>query len=166
MKIVLLLTLLALASTSTGKAIVKVYNSIEDYRVEHPDANLIPLIAEDLEIDGSRNYSIGRRQTGKSMEKQEYVKNKAFLFAGDSVVANANNKKSWPTAQNVTTTLTYPSSGNGAFLTYILINCEQSSNLGQAYITYGGIGQHFVQIIVEAQVTTYFNYAAFFYGIK
>ena len=64
MKIVLLLTLLAFASTSTGKAIVKVYNSIEDFKILFPDAKLIPLIAEDLEIDDSRNYSIGHRQTG------------------------------------------------------------------------------------------------------
>lgn len=70
-------------------------------------------------------------------------------------------------AQNVTTTLTYPSSGgNGAFLTYVLINCDQSSNIGQAYVTYGGINQHYIQIVVEARVTSYFNYAAFFYGIK
>jgi Transcription activator MBF2 len=86
---------------------------------------------------------------------------------GDIVVANANNKKKWPVAQNVTTTLSYPSSGgSGAYLTYILINCEQASNLGQAYVTYGGVGQHSVQIIIEARVTNYFNYAAFFYGIK
>lgn len=83
------------------------------------------------------------------------------------MVANANNKRNWPVSQNVTTTLTYPSSGgNGAFLTYILVNCEQSVDMGRAYITYGGVGQHFIQIIIEAQFTTYFNYAAFFYGIR
>lgn len=83
------------------------------------------------------------------------------------MVANANSNKSWPVFQNVSTTLTYPSSGgNGAYLTYVLINCEQSSNLGRAYVTYGGVGQHFIQIIIEAQVTSYFNYAGFFYGVK
>lgn len=83
------------------------------------------------------------------------------------MVANANNKKKWPVSQNVTTTLSYPSTGtNGAFLTYILINCEQSSNIGQAYVTYGGVGQHYIQIVIDTRVTTYFNYAAFFYGIK
>lgn len=90
-----------------------------------------------------------------------------ICFSGDVVVANSNNKKQWPTSQNVTTTLSYPpSGGNGAYITYILVNCEQASNLGRAYITYGGVSQHFVQIIIEAQVTSYFNYAAFFYGIK
>jgi Transcription activator MBF2 len=89
-----------------------------------------------------------------------------FRFPGDAVVANANNKKTWPVAQNVTTTLSYPSTGQGAYLTYILINCEQGSNLGTAYVTHGGVGQHSVQIIIEAKLTTYFNYAAFFYGIK
>lgn len=89
------------------------------------------------------------------------------MIQGDAVVANSSDKKRWPNSQNVTTTLSYPSTGgNGAYLTYILINCEQASNLGRAYITFGGIGQHNVQIIIEAQVTYYFNYAAFFYGIK
>lgn len=54
----------------------------------------------------------------------------------------------------------------GAYLTFVLVNCEQASNLGTAYVTYGGVHQHFIQIIIEAQVTSYFNYAAFFYGIK
>lgn len=90
-----------------------------------------------------------------------------ITLVGDAVVANISNKKTWPVAQNVTTTLSYPSNGgSGAFLTYILINCEQSSNIGQAYVTYGGINQHFIQIVMEARVSTYFNYAAFFYGVK
>lgn len=90
-----------------------------------------------------------------------------LISIGDVVVANVSNKKKWAQPQNVTTTLSYPSSGGqGAFLTYILINCEQSSNLGRAYVTSGGVQQHYVQIVIESQVTTYFNYASFFYGIK
>jgi hypothetical protein len=89
------------------------------------------------------------------------------MCSGDAVVANVNNKQSWPVAQNVTTTLTYPSSGsNGAFLTYVVINCDQSSNMGEAWVSYGGVNQHFIQIIIDTRITTYFNYAAFFYGIK
>ena len=78
-----------------------------------------------------------------------------------------SDQKKWPSSQNVTTTLSYPSNGgNGAYLTYILINCEQSSNIGNAYVTQGGVQQHFVQIVVETSFTIYFNYAAFFYGIQ
>lgn len=83
------------------------------------------------------------------------------------VVANGSDKKRYSVPQNVTTTLTYPSSGgNGAYLTFIQVNCEQSSNIGQAYVTSGGVNQHFIQIVIEARVTNYFNYAAFFYGVK
>lgn len=86
--------------------------------------------------------------------------NTAFLFLG-------SDQKKWPSSQNVTTTLSYPSTGgNGAYLTYILINCEQSSNIGNAYVTQGGVQQHFVQIVIETSFTNYFNYAAFFYGIQ
>ncbi|CRK95679.1 CLUMA_CG009137, isoform A [Clunio marinus] len=129
---------------------IKTVNNIEDFKENNPGVTLIEMDFEDQEqFVISRSYSLGVRQTG------------------DSVVANGSNKRKWSIPQNVTTTLSYPSSGgNGAFLTYILINCEQSSNLGRAYVTSGGVGQHFIQIIVEAQVTNYFNYAAFFYGIK
>lgn len=82
-------------------------------------------------------------------------------------MANAANKNKWAQPQNVSTTLTYPNPGQqGAFLTYILINCDQSSTLGSAYVVAGGVQQHFVQIIIQAQVTTYFNYSALFYGFK
>lgn len=64
MKIVLFLTLLVFAS-STGNAITKVYDSIEEFKVKHPDATLIKLFAEDNEVDGNRIYTLGRRQTGR-----------------------------------------------------------------------------------------------------
>jgi len=142
---VLLLTLISFAACN----VIKVFNSIEDFKAKNPEVKLIELEAVDHDLTDSRSYTLGARQTG------------------DIVVANASDKKTWPISQNVTTTLTYPSSGGyGAFLTFILINCDQSSNLGRAYVTQGGIGQHFIQIIVEARITTFFNYAAFFYGIK
>lgn len=169
MKILVAFTLLLFVSISTGNAITKVYSSVEEFKVKHPDVKLIKLIAEDHEVDGSRSYSLGSRQTGKHILKVKKIPAEILSveFLGDVVVANSNNKKTWPVSQNVTTTLSYPSSGgNGAFLTYVLVNCDQASNLGQAYVTYGGVGQHFIQIIIEARLTTYFNYAAFFYGIK
>lgn len=81
------------------------------------------------------------------------------------MVANGSDKKSWHSPQNVSTTLTYPSTGGyGAYLTYVIVHCDQSSNLGRAYVVHGGVYQHFIQIVVEANVTTYFNYSALFYG--
>ena len=78
------------------------------------------------------------------------------MFSGDVVVANGADKKKYPQLYNVSTVLTYPSSGgNGAFLTYIIINCEQSSNTGVAYVARGGVKQHFIQIIIETAYTKY-----------
>lgn len=168
MKILLAFSLLLLASFSYSK-VITVYKSVDEFTLLYPDVKLIELVAEDHELDGSRSYSLGARQTGNiSLDHVRRLFNeKDFFASGDSVVANASNKKSWPQSQNVTTTLSYPSPGTtGAFLTFVLINCEQSSNLGNAYVTYGGVQQHFIQIIIETQVTSYFNYAAFFYGIK
>ncbi|CAG9800512.1 unnamed protein product [Chironomus riparius] len=136
-------------SLVNGNEIQTIYSSINDFEEKNPGVKIIPMDTYSNHFNLSRSYSLGSRQTG------------------DAVVANINKNNKWPVVQNVTTTLTYPSSGgNGAFLTYVLINCEQSSNIGQAYVTYGGVHQHFIQIIVEAHVTSFFNYAAFFYGIK
>lgn len=47
---------------------------------------------------------------------------------------------------------------------YILIFFIQSSNMGQARIVGGGIGQRQISIIIEARSTLYFNYRAAIYG--
>ncbi|CAO1336481.1 unnamed protein product [Diamesa tonsa] len=112
--------------------------SISKFLAENPGTKLVRLDTYTNE-DASRTYSLGL----------------------------GSDQKKWPSSQNVTTTLSYPSTGgNGAYLTYILINCEQSSNIGNAYVTQGGVQQHFVQIVIETSFTNYFNYAAFFYGIQ
>lgn len=41
----------------------------------------------------------------------------------------------------------------------------QSSNLGQAYVTDGGIGENRITIVVEAQNTTIFRHRARIFGI-
>lgn len=69
MKIVLFLALLVFASSSSGNAITKVYNSIEEFTVQHPDVKLIKLTAEDFEVDGTRSYSLGSRQTGRFLKE-------------------------------------------------------------------------------------------------
>lgn len=40
----------------------------------------------------------------------------------------------------------------------------QSSNLGQAYIISGGIGQRQISVLIVAKQTVYFNYRAAVYG--
>lgn len=170
-------------SLVNGNEIQTIYSSINDFVEKNPGVKIIPMDTHSNHFNLSRSYSLGSRQTGtkncdflinSESPFLNFWPKKKFMYSwwcfiplGDAVVANINKNNKWPVAQNVTTTLTYPSTGgNGAFLTYVLINCEQSSNIGQAYVTYGGVHQHFIQIVVEAHVTNYFNYAGFFYGIK
>lgn len=49
-------------------------------------------------------------------------------------------------------------------LQYYLSNLFQSSKLGRAIITDGGIGQRFFRLVVEARETYFFRYKAFIYG--
>lgn len=87
-----------------------------------------------------------------------------FSNKGDRLVSSGAKNQNWPTPQDIGVTFSYPSSGTGSIISYISINVTQSSNIGQAYITRGGIGSRFVTLVVEAYSTTYFNYAAAFYG--
>lgn len=40
----------------------------------------------------------------------------------------------------------------------------QSTNLGQGYVTSGGIGQRQITIVIEAKSTMYFKYNAQIFG--
>lgn len=52
-----------LVAAVDGKA-VEVYNNITEFKQRNPDTKLIKLDFEDHEIDASRSYSLGGRQTG------------------------------------------------------------------------------------------------------
>lgn len=96
-------------------------------------------------------------------ENCERFKQKCIL-TGDRLVAHGAQKQSWPQPHNVATTLSYPSNGVGAQVTYVAIQVNQSTNLGQAYILTGGIHQRSISIVVEAYNTIYMNYVAAIYG--
>lgn len=65
MKIFLVFAGMLFASTAANSKVITVYKNIEEFTVLHPDVKLVQLIAEDHEVDGSRSYSLGARQTGK-----------------------------------------------------------------------------------------------------
>jgi len=46
----------------------------------------------------------------------------------------------------------------------VKLNKFQSSNLGNAYVVSGGIGQRRIAVVVEAKQTLYFHYQAAVYG--
>lgn len=70
MKMLVAFSLLLLVTISTGHVVSKIYNSIEEFKAKHPDVKTIKMTAEDHELDGSRSYSLGARQTGKRSVKR------------------------------------------------------------------------------------------------
>lgn len=51
-------------SSSFGN-LIKVFKNIDDYKTLNPGVKLIELDVTEHELDSSRSYSIGGRQTGK-----------------------------------------------------------------------------------------------------
>lgn len=80
------------------------------------------------------------------------------------MAAQSGDSQLFGPPQDVQLVLTYPQSGVGAIISYVEITCDQSSNLGDAYVVDGGIGQRSITIVVEALHTTFFTYVAQIYG--
>uniref|UniRef100_A0A336LBT0 CSON006441 protein n=1 Tax=Culicoides sonorensis TaxID=179676 RepID=A0A336LBT0_CULSO len=121
-------------------------DDINKFRAAHPDLELTELVRSEKQPRNSIRYTLGAR------------------VVGDTLVATKSDFASYGTAQNVKLTLTYPTSGTGAVVTHVLVDVQQSSNVGKGYVTGGGIGQRYIQIVIEAQSTTYFGYSAYIYG--
>lgn len=129
-------------------ASVVVVKDINVFKASNPDVQLIALERSNRnqERAGIR-YTLGKR------------------VAGDRLAATLSDFVSYATPQNVKLTLTYPTSGTGAVVTHVLVDVQQSSNVGKGYVVQGGIGQRFIQIVIEAQSTTYFGYSSYIYGV-
>lgn len=54
----------AFISALNAKIIPTLYNSISEFKSDNPNATVIEMLSYDHELDGSRSYSIGHRQTG------------------------------------------------------------------------------------------------------
>lgn len=65
MKLILGFVLLLIVTLSLATVPVTVHNSLEQFKADNPDANIIELDAYDHQVDDSRSYSVGARQTGK-----------------------------------------------------------------------------------------------------
>ncbi|XP_058821145.1 uncharacterized protein LOC131683308 [Topomyia yanbarensis] len=145
---ILALTATVLASNdqpSNVEARIQIVENISAFRAAHPELNLVP-------VESTRSprqqilYTLGNR------------------VSGDRLVAADQNGQSWTTFQDVALTLAYPQSGVGAVISYIHVVVNQSSNLGRGYVVAGGIGQRYIQLVIEASRTNYFNYDAQIYG--
>lgn len=129
-------------------ASVVVVKDINVFKASNPDVQLIALERTNRnQVRAGIRYTLGTR------------------VAGDRLAATLSDFVSYATPQNVKLTLTYPTSGTGAVVTHVLVDVQQSSNVGKGYVVQGGIGQRFIQIVIEAQSTTYFGYSSYIYGV-
>lgn len=88
-----------------------------------------------------------------------------YRVRGDNSLANSTtNWVNYSRPQNVSVRYSYPAWGRGKNITHIQVIVSQSSNNGSAYITRGGIGQTFAEVLVEARNTTYYSAQVRFYG--
>ncbi|XP_055837320.1 uncharacterized protein LOC129905776 [Episyrphus balteatus] len=82
----------------------------------------------------------------------------------DYLVSSGGGYKSSSSPQTFQLHLNYPSYGQGALITYVEIDVEQSSSDGHAYITSGGVKERNIRILVDAKSTTWFKYNFKIYG--
>jgi hypothetical protein len=65
MKILFGFALLLLVSFSNAKIAVTIYNSLDEFKATNPGVKVTKLQAYDHQVDASRTYSVGGRQTGE-----------------------------------------------------------------------------------------------------
>lgn len=128
------------------KAEILLVDDIEKYKEEHPGVVLVELDKPTQQPRVGIRYTLGNR------------------IGGDGLVAQKSDYTSYAGPRDVQLVLTYPTSGSGAVVTYVQVDVNQSTNLGRGYVAAGGIGQRFIQVVIEARGTTYFQYNALIYG--
>lgn len=71
----------------------------------------------------------------------------------------------YPSKQNLNLNIFYPTSGIGAVLSYVqILIIQDNGTFGRGYVTSGGIGQRYIQIVVEAWNTAFIRYDYSLYG--
>jgi len=136
----------------------------DDLRVLGYDEKLKEI--DNLEwIDSGENSGLEILQLRQS---SEVAGQRQFKFGkrvdGDKVVGTFTRNITYSRIRDMKTSLVYPFSGTGRTLTYIMIDVDQTSDVVRARVARGGIGQNFIEIIVEAEKILNFNCEAKFYG--
>lgn len=127
---------------------IEVVESIEKYLLENPNVNVTELTLNSNARLNQNWYTLGSR------------------VSGDRLIAIDSNWAQYPSKNNLELKITYPASGVGAVVTHIQIMITQDNGTyGRGYVTAGGIGQRYIQVIVEAWNTAFIRYDYSFYGV-
>ncbi|KXJ84397.1 hypothetical protein RP20_CCG009866 [Aedes albopictus] len=127
------------------EAKIEIVQDIAAFKAAHPELDVVPL-------EVARN------------NRQQIVYTLGNRLSGDRLVATSQDGASWATLQDVTLNLRYPQAGTGAVVSYVQVVVNQSSNQGRGYVVSGGVGQRYIQLVIEAYSTSYFQYNAQIYG--
>jgi Transcription activator MBF2 len=131
----------------TAEVKVVVVKSIQEYLQANPNVTLTEMKINRQARVNQNWYTLGAR------------------INGDRLVAIDNGWAQYPSKQNLEFKLWYPASGVGAVLTYIQILITQDNGtFGRGYVTSGGVGQRYVNVVVEAWNTAYFRYDYSLFG--
>ena len=149
--IVLAVLLFGLASAEdlARQATVKVavVDNISKYLLSNPNTTVTPLATNSNARLNQNVYTLGSR------------------MSGDRLVAIDSGSAQYPSKQNLELTVWYPAEGIGAVVTHVYIAITQDNGTsGRGYVVSGGIGQRYIQIIVEAWNTAYIRYSYSIYG--
>ncbi|XP_055617469.1 uncharacterized protein LOC129762895 [Toxorhynchites rutilus septentrionalis] len=133
------------APLDTIEARITLVDDIAAFKAANPQVELVPLqVARDARLQIV--YTLGNR------------------VSGDRLVASGQDGQSWSSLQDVSLNLRYPQSGTGSVVSFVQVVVNQSSNQGRGYVAAGGIGQRYIQLVIEALNTSFFNYSAQIYG--
>lgn len=126
---------------------VEVVESIDVYLKANPNVTLTELNLNRNARMNQNWYTLGSRLTG------------------DRLVAINNDWAQYPSKQNLNLNIFYPTSGIGAVLSYVqILIIQDNGTFGRGYVTSGGIGQRYIQIVVEAWNTAFIRYDYSLYG--
>uniref|UniRef100_A0A1B0CV93 Putative conserved secreted protein n=1 Tax=Lutzomyia longipalpis TaxID=7200 RepID=A0A1B0CV93_LUTLO len=119
---------------------IKIVENIEDFLKDHPGVEVVEMKMEQKAL--VRTYTLGSP------------------VSGDSLLAAARESFSSSTPRNFQTTIRY----SGGTVRYVIVQVQQTSNIGRVYVISGGIGQRSIAYVIEAGSTTQFIYTTNIYG--
>ncbi|XP_055921130.1 uncharacterized protein LOC129952537 [Eupeodes corollae] len=132
-------------STIVELKILDIQTSFEDFI---RDSGLIQVARRSKNGNEALRYTFGTRDYSK-----------------DKIVSQGSGWQSFSMPKNIQLRLDYPSRGNGALVTFVEIDVQQSSKNGRAYILSGGTNKREIEIMVEGKATSYLKYSYKVYGI-
>lgn len=132
---------------------VKAVEDIQSYLLSYPNAK--PL-----------EFSFGINQRSLNARYNQNWYTLGSRVNGDRLIATDSGSAAYPSKQNLELKIWYPTAGVGAVVSYVQVLITQDNGTaGRGYVVAGGIGQRYIQIVVEAWNTAYIRYDYSFYGV-